>query len=261
MMTTALSALGVAVGLMTLVWIGSLIKRDASIIDVFWGGGFVVLAWFYALETQGATPRGDIVLALVSLWGLRLSLHILWRNWGKGEDYRYREMRQNNPKTFPLRSLVTVFWLQALLLWAISMPLFQVQRQTTPGGFSWLDLVGIACFLLGFFFETVGDWQLARFKKDPANQGKVMDRGLWRYTRHPNYFGDAMVWWGLFFFAAATPQSLWTIYSPLLMTTLLMRVSGITLLEKRLRDVKPGYEEYVSNTSAFVPWIPRGRGR
>jgi steroid 5-alpha reductase family enzyme len=196
----------------------------------------------------------------VTLWGLRLSLHILWRNWGKGEDYRYREMRQNNPKTFPWRSVVTVFWLQALLLWAISMPLFQVQRSVTSTPLAWLDALGFTCFAVGFFFEAVGDWQLARFKKGPANQGRVMNRGLWRYTRHPNYIGDAMVWWGFFFFAAATPQSLWTIYSPLLMTVLLMRVSGVTLLEKRLKEAKPGYEEYVRSTNAFFPWPPKRTG-
>lgn len=256
-LTLALTALVVALGMMTVVWALSLIMRDASIIDVFWGLGFAVLGWLYYVLGESSTQRSLIVPALVTLWGGRLSLYILWRNWGKGEDYRYREMRQRNPKTFPWRSLFTVFWLQAILLWAISVPLLQIQRGSLPAGLTWLDLVAMLLFLIGFVFEAGGDWQMARFKSDPGNAGKVLDRGFWRYTRHPNYFGDAMVWWGFFFFALATPGSLWTIFSPLLMTVLLMRVSGVTLLEKRLKEVKPGYQDYVRSTNAFFPWFPR----
>jgi len=127
----------------------------------------------------------------VTLWGLRLSFYILWRNWGRGEDYRYREMRERNPATFPVRSLLTVFWLQAVLLWAISAPLYQAQRRPDPVSLTPLDILGLALFLVGLAFEAGGDWQLARFKRDPGNKGKVMNRGLWRYTRHPNYFGDS----------------------------------------------------------------------
>jgi steroid 5-alpha reductase family enzyme len=253
----ALIALGAAVGLMTLVWAVSLFKRDASIIDVFWGLGFVALGWVYYALTDASTPRGLLVVALVTLWGVRLSLHILWRNWGKGEDYRYREMRERAPRSFPLRSLLTVFWLQALLLWAISTPLLQAERSAAPVALTLLDGFGILLFGIGFIFEAGGDWQLARFKADPNNRGKVMDRGLWRFTRHPNYFGDAAVWWSFFLFAAATPGALWTIYSPMLMTVLLMRVSGVTLLEKTLRDTKPAYRDYAERTNAFIPWFPR----
>lgn len=248
-----LAALGIAMGLMTLVWIVSLFKRDVSIIDIFWGFGFVVLAWFYLLATDGETLRRVLVTTLVTVWGMRLSLYLLWRNWGEPEDYRYAEMREKHPESFPARSLFTIFWLQAVLLWAISVPILQGQRASTE--LTPFDYLGLAFFAVGFTFEAVGDYQLARFKADPENQGRVMDRGLWRYTRHPNYFGDAMVWWGFFMFAASTPGSLWTIYSPLLMTALLMKVSGVALLERNLKDKKPEYREYIEKTSAFVPWF------
>jgi steroid 5-alpha reductase family enzyme len=256
-LSVALTALAAAAAMMSLVWVLSLIKHDAGIIDVFWGLGFLLVTWLYFFMTEGATARRYVVLCAVTLWGLRLSLYILKRNWGKAEDYRYREIRERNPRTYPWRSLFTVFWLQAFLLWAISMPLLQAQRSAVPAGLTWTDALGALAFAVGLAFEAGGDWQLARFKRDPANAGKVLDRGFWRSTRHPNYFGDAMVWWGLFLFAAATPRSLWTIYSPVLMTVLLMRVSGVTLLEKRLAEVKPGYREYVERTNAFFPWFPK----
>jgi steroid 5-alpha reductase family enzyme len=240
----------------TLVWLLSLVKRDASIIDVFWGFGFAVLGFVYYVGAEGRSPRGYLVLGLVILWGLRLSAHILWRNWGRGEDYRYREMRERNPATFPVRSLLTVFWLQALLLWAISTPLYQAQRRPDPAWLTASDVLGLALVLVGLAFEAGGDVQLARFKRDPANRGQVMDRGLWRYTRHPNYFGDALLWWGFFCFAAATPGGWWTLYSPVLMTLLLMRVSGVTLLERRLQQTKPAYRDYAERTNAFFPWFP-----
>jgi steroid 5-alpha reductase family enzyme len=245
--------------LMTLAWLASLVRRDASIVDVFWGLAFVLAAWIYAGGREAPTVRGDVVAALVTLWGLRLSLHILWRSRGRGEDYRYREMRDRDPAGFPRRSLLTVFWLQAALAWAISAPLFQAQRPgpAAPGP---LDILGSGLFVVGFLFEAVGDWQLARFRGDPANAGRVMDRGLWRYTRHPNYFGDAVVWWGFSGIALATPGSWWTLYSPVLMTALLLRVSGVTLLEKKLRETRPAYRGYAERTNAFLPWRPRHRG-
>lgn len=252
-----LVALGIALGMMTLVWMASLIQRDVSIVDIFWGLGFVALAWFYFLAAAADTLRATLVVALVTLWGARLSLYLLWRAWGRPEDYRYAEMREKHPTRFPVRSLATVFWLQGTLIWVISVPILHAVRADAPSGLTGLDYLGLVFFAVGFFFEAVGDYQLARFKADPRNRGKVMDRGLWRYTRHPNYFGDAMVWWGFFLFAAATPGSLWTIYSPILMTVLLMRVSGVALLEKKLTDKKPEYREYMERTSAFFPRLPR----
>ena len=201
-------------------------------------------------------PITTLVLALVTVWALRLSLYILWRNRGHGEDYRYREMRERRPGTFAVWSLFAVFWFQGLLQWTISMPLYQAQRPE-PVSLGLLDALGLLLFVVGFAFEAGGDWQLARFKADPANRGRVMDRGFWRYTRHPNYFGDAVVWWSFFCFAAATPGGWWTVFSPVLMTILLMRVSGVTLLEKKLQETKPTYRHYAEKTSAFFPWPPR----
>jgi len=252
----ALVALIGVVALMTGVWVVSVVVRNAGIVDVFWGLGFVGVGWLAIGVTDAPPPRAWMVVGLVTLWGLRLSLYILRRNWGQGEDYRYRAMRERHPRAFPWRSLVTVFWLQAALLWAIAMPVLAAVRGAAPRTLSWLDGLGLGLFVVGFVFEAGGDWQLARFKARPGNRGKLLDRGLWRYTRHPNYFGDAVTWWGFFAFAAAV-GAWWTVVSPALMTLLLMRVSGVALLERRLADVKPGYRDYVARTNAFFPWWPR----
>ncbi len=247
----------VALGLTTLVWLASLVKRDASIVDIFWALGFVTLAWFYRSQVPVESFRQTLVPLLVTLWGVRLSVYIFWRNRGHGEDYRYAAMREKWGARFPWLSLVSVFWLQGFLFWLIAMPLLQIQISRLPVALSWLDGLGLLLFAIGFFFESVGDLQLARFKADPANQGRVMDRGLWRYTRHPNYFGDATLWWGFGCFALATPGSLWTLVGPFLMTLLILKVSGVALLEKGLSDTKPQYRDYVRRTSAFFPWPPR----
>lgn len=255
----ALPGLVAALGLTTVVWLGSLVKRDVSIVDIFWSLGFVMLAWLYRSQVPIESFRQTLVPVLVTLWGLRLSLYIFWRNWGQGEDYRYAAMRTKYGKSFPLLSLPIVFWLQGALFWIIAMPLLQVQISRQPGGWTWLDALGLALFSVGLFFEAVGDLQLARFKADPANEGKVMDRGLWRYTRHPNYFGDATLWWGLGCFALATTGSLWTLVGPALMSLLIVKVSGVALLEKGLDGTKPKYRDYVRRTSAFFPWPPKER--
>lgn len=254
---TALAGLAAAAALMTAVWLLSLSRRDASIIDVFWGPGFALLAWLYFARGPQQGARQLLVPILVTAWGLRLALYIFWRNRGKGEDPRYAAMRARYGRRFPWLSLPIVFWLQAALLWAIAMPLLQIQRAARPAGLGWLDALGLALFTVGFVFEAVGDLQMARFKADPANRGKVFDRGLWRYTRHPNYFGDATLWWGFSCFALATPGSAWILFSPILMTFLLLRVSGVALLEKGLSETKPAYADYVRRTSPFFPWPPR----
>jgi steroid 5-alpha reductase family enzyme len=255
----ALSGLLAALTLTTLLWLLSLVKKDASIIDIFWSWGFVLLAWIYRSQVPLESFRQTLVPILVTIWGIRLSLYILWRNWGEDEDYRYAAMRAKYGSNFPILSLGIVFWLQGVLFWLVAMPLLQVQIGRHPGGWTWLDAVALILFGVGIFFETVGDMQLAAFKADPANRGKVLDSGLWRYTRHPNYFGDATVWWGLSCFALATSGSLWTLVSPLLMTFLIIKVSGVALLEKGLGDTKPKYRDYVRSTSAFFPWPPRRR--
>ena len=252
-------SLFVALAYMTLIWLLSLARKDASIVDVFWGLGFVFLAAVYFVLTDGFIGRKILITCLVGFWGLRLSVYILWRNWGKGEDYRYRRWREQAGDRFWWTSLYQVFLLQGLLLWLISAPILGAQFYELPGELTVGDLAGAIVWGIGFLFEAVGDWQLARFKADPANQGKVMRSGLWAYTRHPNYFGDAAVWWGCFIIAAATMRGAWSVYGPLIMTGLLLKVSGVALLERRQVETKPQYRDYIETTSAFIPWFPRRR--
>jgi steroid 5-alpha reductase family enzyme len=246
-----------ALALETLAWLVSLARRDASVADVLWGPGFAALAWLYHAAIPGRSTRGLLVAGLVTIWGLRLALHIAERSRGRGEDPRYAAMRRAHGERFPAVSLVTVFWLQGLILWVVALPLFQAQR---GGPLGWGDALGLTCVVAGFLCEAVADRQLQRFRADPANRGRVLDTGLWRYSRHPNYFGDALLWWGLFALTAANTEGWWTVVSPLVMTFLLVRVSGVPLLERGLADRRPGYAEYVRRTSAFVPWFPRKAG-
>ena len=241
--------------LVTTAWILSVILRDASIIDIVWGPGFAI-GCAVAFITSGGGSRAVITLVLVSIWATRLSLHILARNLGKGEDPRYQTFRQRAGPTFWWRSYFTVFLLQGGLIWMISVPLLVAQTLSTTSGLSAFDILGIAVWILGILFEAGGDWQLRRFKTDPRNHGRVLDTGLWALTRHPNYFGDAMVWWG-FYLLAISAGGAWTVFSPVLMTALLLRVSGVTLLEKSLIETKPEYRRYIETTSAFLPWFRR----
>jgi steroid 5-alpha reductase family enzyme len=246
----------VTLGLMIALWFISLLLKNSSIVDIFWGTGFVILGWVnFALTPNGFITRKIILGILTTLWGLRLSLHILWRNWGKPEDFRYQKWRQESGNRWWWKSFFQVFMLQGLLLWIISMPLLVAQIHLSPDRVTAPDIFGVAFWAVGFFFESAGDLQLARFKANPANKGKVMESGVWRYSRHPNYFGDAAQWWGYFLIATAA-GGWWTIFSPILMTILLMRISGVTLLEKMLES-RPGYKEYIGRTSAFIPWFPR----
>jgi steroid 5-alpha reductase family enzyme len=247
-------------GLMVLLWLLSLALRNSSIVDIFWGTGFVIVTWAaFALGSEGFLPRKLLLAAIVTVWGLRLSLYIFWRNRGKPEDFRYAKWRQENGPRWWWVSFFKVFLLQGVLLWIISAPLVAGEVSPRPASLGWLETLGVLLWAYGFFFEAVGDWQLTRFKADPANRGKLMDRGVWRYTRHPNYFGDAAQWWGFYLIAAAA-GAWWTVVSPILMTLLLVRVSGVALLEKTLISTKPGYREYAQRTSAFVPWFPRRPG-
>jgi len=256
--TMAYSAVTIA-GLMLITWIVSGVVKDASIVDLIWGFGFVLVAWSVLFLSAPVGARGWLLVTLTSIWGLRLSIYLTGRNLGKGEDYRYRAMRRQHGDRFFLVSLGTVFGLQALLMWVISLPLQSGIAASGPGlGLSLLDGVGTALWASGLFFEAVGDWQLGRFKADPANQVMVMDRGLWRYTRHPNYFGDFCVWWGLYLIAAAG-GAWWTVVGPLLMSALLIRYSGAGLLEKTIGHRRPGYEEYARRTNGFFPGPPHRR--
>jgi steroid 5-alpha reductase family enzyme len=245
--------LGLLAGIMLVLWLVSLALRNASIVDIFWGFGFVIVVWVTFVAVGSAAPRSLLISVLTSLWGLRLAGYLAWRNCGKGEDYRYQAMRESYGSRFPLISLFLVFWLQGLLMWLVAFPIQAAHFGAVPLG--WIDAVGASVWAVGWLFESVGDLQLARFKADPGNRGKVMDRGLWRYTRHPNYFGDFLVWWGLYSIAAAG-HAWWTIFSPVIMSILLIRVSGVTLLERSLKTKRPGYEDYIARTSPFFPWPP-----
>jgi len=246
----------VILGCMAILWLISLQLNNSSIVDIFWGAGFVIANWVYFVLTPDGFPlRKWLVGILVTVWGLRLSFHILRRNWGKPEDFRYQVWRKEAGARWWWLSFFRVFLLQGILMWIISAPLLAAQRGAKPAQIILIDILGVIVWGIGFFFEAVGDLELARFKADPANKGKVMDRGVWRYTRHPNYFGDSAQWWG-YYLIAVFAGGWWTIFGPILMTLFLMRVSGVALLEKTL-ETRPGYKEYIEKTSAFVPWFPR----
>jgi steroid 5-alpha reductase family enzyme len=243
--------------LMVVLWLVSLAVKDAGIADIFWGVGFCIVAWITFANAQGFLGRRLLVAALVTVWGFRLAVHIAVRNWGKEEDRRYAAWRRKYGSNFWWVSLYKVFLIQGLLLWIISLVVQAAQSSPMPSRFTWLDGVGAFLWAVGFFFEAGGDWQLIRFKSKPENKGKVMNRGLWACTRHPNYFGESLIWWGFFGMALSNPMNLWTVISPITITLLLLKVSGVTLLEKTIVDRRPGYKEYVQRTPAFIPWFPK----
>jgi steroid 5-alpha reductase family enzyme len=245
-----LNGLLVALALPALVWLVSLVKGDVSIVDSLWSLIFLALCATYYLGFDYGTQRGVIVLLLVGIWAIRLSAYITWRNWGEAEDARYQAMRKKHAPNFAIKSLFIVFLLQGLLAWIISLPLLAATTGSIPLNF--LDLLGITLVIFGILFESIADAQLAAFKATPGNHGKVMEAGLWRYTRHPNYFGESCVWWGFFLFALAA-GGWWSVISPLLMTFLLLRVSGVTLLEKDIVERRPAYRDYIARTNAFIP--------
>jgi steroid 5-alpha reductase family enzyme len=247
---------GLILILMTLLWLASLTLRNSSIVDIFWGAGFVIVAWVtFALTPSGFADRKWLLAALVTIWGLRLSLYILSRNFAKPEDYRYQLWRKEAGAAWWWRSYYQVFIVQGVILWIVAAPIAATLNSPMPNQLILLDYLALPVWIIGFFFEAAGDWQLARFRANPANNGRVLNTGVWRYTRHPNYFGDATQWWAFYLIAAAA-GGWWTLFSPIIMTALLLRVSGVTLLEKTLKESKPGYAEYARTTSEFIPWFP-----
>jgi len=257
-LSAAVFAILAMVLLAVIAWTVSLLRRDVSVVDSFWSLFFLVGALVYASLAAAPTARAGLVLVLVTLWALRLAGYLTWRNWGAPEDRRYQAIRARNQPGFAWKSLYLVFGLQAVLAAVIALPLFAAlsgARALTP-----LDAAGAALWLIGFTFETVGDWQLARFKARPENRGRVLDTGLWRYTRHPNYFGEATLWWG-YYLLALSAGAAWTVFAPLLMTLLLLKVSGVTLLERDIGERRPAYRDYIARTNAFLPWRPKGVGR
>jgi len=244
--------------LMTVLWMVSARLKNAGIVDIYWGIGFIILAMYYRINTQGSPLRKNLLLIMVCLWGLRLAIHIAHRNWGKGEDFRYRQFRQKyGPHRYWWISFFQVFLLQGLLMWLISAPLLGAQFYSSRAGLNIIDILGLLLWLTGFIFEAGGDVQLNRFKKNPQNRGKVMDKGLWKYTRHPNYFGDSCIWWAYGLLSLAGGSYI-PLYGPVIMTLLLLKVSGVALLEKTLQETKPQYRDYVAKTSPFFP-LPPGR--
>jgi steroid 5-alpha reductase family enzyme len=251
-----LIALGVILTAGTGVWLASLLKRDVSIVDSLWPMMFLLAAVTYDLTLVDTGPRAALLLVLVGIWALRLFAYITWRNWGEDEDRRYQAIRANNEPNFELKSLFIVFILQGVIAWIVSLPLMPAIGSAVE--INALDYVGLGLWAIGMLFEAGGDYQLTRFKSDPENRGKVMDRGLWRYTRHPNYFGNACIWWGFGLLAVAA-GAWWALLSPLLMTFLLLKVSGVSLLEQDIGDRRPAYADYIARTSAFIPLPPKKR--
>lgn len=255
-MVSAYLNAGLVIGAtVSLLWVLSVFKRDASIIDPFWSLFFLFATLCAIVAVEQISVVQGVFLFLVALWSLRLSFYLFWRNHGKPEDYRYAAWRKEHGSHWWWRSAVTVFLLQGVLAWVLCIP-FVAVFFGGDRGLGLLELMGLLMWLVGFAFEAGGDWQLAQFKKGGAGKGAVLDSGFWRYTRHPNYFGEAAQWWGFYCFAVGAGQW-WTIYAPILMTWMLLRVSGVSLLEDGLKKSKPKYADYVARTSAFIPMPPK----
>jgi len=245
-----------AISAATMLWLLSLRLRDVSIVDIFWGPGIAGVVDIAAVLGHASGPRAAAVLLLVNLWGVRLAAHIWTRH--RGEDHRYGTMRNKFGPNWWWISLIQVFLLQAILIWFVPAPLVTaVMFSHRP--MLWLDHLGIGLAALGLAIEALSDFQLASFRMDPANKGKVMDKGLWGWSRHPNYFGEAVLWWGCFVIGFAASHMWWLILSPILVTALLLQVSGIALMEESIDQRRPGYADYKRRVSAFVPWPPKRR--
>ncbi len=255
MATVLLWAAVTAFLLMTSVFVLALLRDDNSIVDIFWGIGFIAVAVVTYGQFGSGHPRQILLLALVGFWGSRLAIHLFVRNRGQGEDPRYRKWREEWGRWFVLRSFLQIYMLQGALLLVIVSPLFWVMAE--PGGpLTLLDGAGVAVWALGFLFETVGDWQLLRFIRDPGSRDRILQSGLWRYSRHPNYFGEATLWWGIFLIGLGAPGGWAGIVSPLTIDFLLLYVSGIPILEKKYEG-NPVFEDYKRRTNALLPWFPK----
>ena len=246
-----------AAGLMLAGWVISLFRQNVTIADSLWGLGFVLIAWLTFFRSEGVLVRKILIVTLVTIWGVRLFTHLSRRNRGKGEDPRYAEWRAKYGGSFWWVSLYKVFLVQALFQWLIALGVQYGQVAAAPAGLTLLDVLGAAIWTTGILIEAAADRQLAAFLAEPANKGKIMDKYLWRYSRHPNYFGESLIWWGLFVIVLATPWGFWTIISPLLITYTLLRLTGVTLMEETIFKDNPDYHEYVRKTSSFIPWFPK----
>ncbi|MEJ8853715.1 DUF1295 domain-containing protein [Variovorax robiniae] len=256
----ALVGLAPIVGLSLVTWIVSVAQRDASLVDRMWGAfiASAALAWFAWLPDSG--ERGAAMLVLVMAWAFRLGIYVTVRNWGHGEDRRYQQIRARNEPGFALKSLYLVFGLQAVLAWVVATPFLAGMGAASE--LNVVDFVGLVLAGFGMVYEAVADAQMAHFKRDASHAGRVMDRGLWRFSRHPNYFGEACIWWGFWLVALAGAgwAGAWTVVSPILMTVLLLKVSGVSLLEKDIGERRPAYRDYIARTPSFIPGLPRKGG-
>jgi steroid 5-alpha reductase family enzyme len=257
-MSVYLLALGAILLIGTLAWVLSILVNDVSFVDSLWSLFFLLAAVIFAFDAEILSDRAWLVLGLVAIWALRLSLHITIRNWGEPEDYRYQKIRANNEPGFAVKSIYIVFGLQGVLAWIVAAPLLPAISASATLGI--LDGLAAILWLAGFIFEAVGDYQLSRFQANANNKNQVLNTGLWRYTRHPNYFGEFCIWWAFWLFAVAA-GAWWTVFSPLVMSLLLLRVSGVTMLEKTIGERRPEYANYVRSTNAFFPGPVRERPR
>lgn len=240
---------------MTLTFILAQIRKDNSIVDVAWGMGFVLVAWFSFLFFSEMYFRNILVSVLVTLWGLRLAFFILIRKKGKGEDFRYRAFREKWVRHFYLKSFFYIFWFQGVLLTVVSLPVITINLSADSPA-AWSDYLGACLFLAGFLFETTADHQMRIFKRNPENKGKLMIRGLWKYSRHPNYFGEVVLWWGIYLISLSVEDGWKSIPGPVLISVLIIFFSGIPLLEKKYAS-RRDFQEYRQKTSVFVPWFQR----
>jgi len=248
--------LGLMLTLGFLTWLYSLYRNDVSIVDSLWPVMFLAASVHVAFSSPELSAGSWLVLAMVTAWALRLSVFLTVRNWDQPEDRRYQQIRANNSPHFAYKSLYIVFGLQAVIAWLVFIGLLPLLYTTTP--ISSLVVIAIVLWSVGMAFESVADYQLYSFGRDTSNHGKVLDTGLWRYTRHPNYFGEFLIWWAFFLMAAASGYW-WCVVSPLIMTLLLLKVSGIGLMENDIQQRRPGYQEYANRTNTFFPWFPKHR--
>jgi len=240
---------------MNLFFLLAITKKDNSIVDIGWGLGFILVAIFQLIASDILNIRQIMVSILIILWGLRLSIYIYSRNRGKKEDFRYAKWRADWGKYWLIRSYLQVFILQGIFMFTVVYPVIMLSSQQTSS-LNLLDCLGVVIWVTGFFWESMADYQKNKFKQVPSNKGKVMDSGVWKYSRHPNYFGESMMWWGIFVIVASAPHGIYAIFSPLIITFLLTKVSGIPLIEKHHQN-DAAYQDYIRRTSVFFPWKPK----
>lgn len=255
--SVCVAAAAVTFGLFLATWAVSLPLRNASIADIVWGPAVAGVCVAACVVGDGG-DRSTAIALLAAAWGVRLAVHIALRSAGHGEDKRYVAMRERHGDGFARRSLWSVFGTQAGIAWIVTLPAQSAAADGSPAGLGALGVAGIVIATAGLAFEAIADWQLTRFTRDPGSAGQVMDQGLWRFSRHPNYFGEAVFWWAIWLIALGAGSPWWTFVGPLVITVLLLRVSGVALMEKTIGSRRAGYDEYVRRTSAFVPRPPRG---